>query len=257
MSMKTGIGIRLANASFTRAGLPTVVNYKTAIANHAACVGAWRFDDDSLITEDGSGVSSIASWRTGGPALTFASGTKAARTTDSTLGRKVLTFAAGGRYDMATTFNPLAKYTMLAIFKPDNYTTQGHVIGSYDTVTGNVAGIRKLVSAGSAPILRHIRGGNQAQSGIADAAAWIAAYASHKGTSDIKPSIQQVGGSIVQSTGTATESITGNLPFTVGHQSLSYVGKFDFVALFSDDLIYEQAALKALCDTYLTARKAA
>lgn len=252
--MQIGTGIMI-NVEFNNPALPKLIDYNEVIAENAACVGAWRFDRDDLIVEDENGISEILCWKENGPKLTFIAGAKAARVQDAALGHRVARFSSAGKYLMSgADFDPRNAYTIVAIFKADSYSTIQNIAGSHSSVTAERANMYITKSLQDVPIVRSHRGSRNIGASVDDQTKYVAAYASFAAGGDYLPSVQLLGQSASKATGENTESIVGTLPFEIGDDVQGLVGDLDFVALFTADLIYQQADLKGHVDDYLDLR---
>lgn len=258
--MATGVGIKLTGVTFSNPNLPKLIDYKDLIANSPLCFGAWRFDRDDLVEESGSGVSRLLSWKDGGPDLEFFAGVngQATRISDAALGHKVGRLTANCQYGLASgvTWNPTQAYTIVAVAKVSNYATVARIAGYRASATDR-AYVETYTNTAPAPAVRHTRGGAIVGAPVLDAAGYFVAYGSHAGSSDLQQSVQILGGPTFKySQAVATDTLTNANTFRIGSSisTSDVVIDIDFVALFSADLIYQEAELKGHVDDYLRMR---
>lgn len=264
--MTPGTGIRLKGVTFNNPALPKLVNYKDAIAANAACVGAWRFDVDSLIEEDSSGINRILSWKDGGPALAFAAGSagKATRVYSDLLNGKVANFPGACHYQAegGFTWNPKAAYTLLVVFKIDSWANDTAIFGR--TSAGTSAEAARIGTANLAGdnslLVRSVRGTEFPRIGVSDPTQFVVAFGSYPATpDDYNPYIQLGALPAVKGTSTATtDPVTATaVPLCLGDSGARpFAGQVDFAALFNTDLINSGGSLRAVLDQYLALRTA-
>lgn len=232
-------------------------DYQALVANHASCMGFWRFVEGATIVADK--VTSVANWRTGGVPLAQAtSSQQASLIADVPLGRSVAAFvrASATRYTATgLTFSPNDAWTIVAVAKPLYATANEHVAGVDTTIAASRGALYTSLTVAPAPVFRTYLGTALAQSAVQTVDQWSRVIASHPGsTAGHTPKVKVGAAAAVIGTASADNPASG--AFVVGQSAaLAYGGRLDVVMLFSIDLLLSgNADLLALVNEYLDGR---
>ncbi|MBH3373125.1 hypothetical protein [Pseudomonas juntendi] len=252
--MLFGTGIKLKGVTFNNPALPKLANYQDLIANHANCVGAWRFDKPELLTLDSSGgLLRIQSWRIGGKDLVLSEGTSARIQQSAITGGNVAVFSSAGEYLLATDqLNLGAGYTLAAVFKPDSYASPCSIVGTLNTADLTKTGALMSRNGTSAtPAVAFYEGSKTHYANVPDATGMVGAIVRHSANALVNGAVALMGKETIAS---SAGDATGSIPLKVGSASqYPFLGQLDFVAVFNID-VGSDPKLSADLQSYLRLR---
>ncbi|MBI6913283.1 hypothetical protein JET72_05110 [Pseudomonas juntendi] len=251
--MLYGQSVKLEGVSFGNPSLPRIRDFQALIANHPNCVGAWRLDGADAIVYDADGaIQSFANWKTGGLPLVAAGGTPA-RLVDNTLnGGKAARFTAATEYRLNGYALDLGKaYTMVAVFKPDTYSSImnvcGDILASDMTKTASIFSRRNGTAAAAA----FFEATDTVYQNVASESVFQPVIARHDASAKVNYlTVPGTGSTNKTSPGTATGTVIFKLSDLAQY---SFLGLLDFVALFDINTAADTALQTALAD-YLVIR---
>ena len=251
--MTQGTIITLKGARFNNEALLQYLNFRELIANSAACVGAWKFDDDALVEEDSTGVNRVLNWKSGGTPLAYASGTKASRVVSEELGSRVLSLPSAAVYRATgLTWNSNSPFSLLMVVKPTNYDTEQQVLGATRSSTAAQNACLQVLKNGSVPSARLVRNASLPISPVPDPSRFVSYIGAYGGASDPFLSAQYLGGPVARSA--TSDAGASGLALDLGNPARAFAGQVDFVALFNVDILNQQPDLKNYLDNYLRYR---
>jgi len=249
-----GQSIKLEGVSFANSALPVLRDFKTLIAEHAHCIGAWRMDGADPLTLDlDGGIQSFANWKTGGLPLVLAGGQPATLVDNLLSGGKAARLGAACAYQLNGYAWDIAKsYTMVAVYKPDSYTALGNVCGDINQADMTKTAAIFSRKNGTIPAIAMFEANNTLYQNVTNEGVFVAAMARHDATSKINYLVGiGLGSTSGASAGTAA---AGTQTFKVSDQVIyPFLGMLDFVALFDINTATDTALQVALAD-YLAIR---
>lgn len=209
-------------------------SFRLAVAEHANCVGLWRFDNESLLTRVSTLVSSMANWKAGGPTLEQATaGDRVGTTTDAITGRQIGSFvnATSQYYTISgASMNALLPFTIGVIVKPVDLGQTTVIAGSQGGGEDAYIGLAGNFSA------RAVYGTGVAVGPVLAANKWCSILMSYDGASKI-PFISVNGGSPIGGTTAATEVTVINQFRLSQSTAAAFQGSFGAAALFNTNML--------------------
>jgi hypothetical protein len=244
-----GQSIKLEGVSFSNSALPVLRDFKTLIAEHPHCIGAWRMDGaDPMSLDLDGGIQSFGNWKSDGLPLVLAGGQPAKLVDNLQGGGKVARMAAACAYQLNGYAWDIAKsYTMVAVYKPDSYNALGNVCGDINQTDMTKTAAIFSRKNGTVPAIAMFEANNTLYQNVTNEGVFVAAMARHDATAKVNYLVGVgIGSTSAASSGAAA---AGTQSFKVSDQVIyPFLGMVDFVALFDINTATDTALQSALAD---------